>query len=166
MNGHRYDIFHQEIPGAPRRSTYIYMHIFTTSSLSHSVPPGSAAPTSERNPKRANEQWRKGEELQTSWIEIAFSCLFAGVKLEGVSHTPRAYAQQLLKIVNQIHKIDASIEIVPGSVTKKCKSNGNTHPIGRIEQCEIFFPDEPKKYLATKMLRGCDHHLNKWDFCL
>ena len=112
------------------------------------------------------QQWRKGEELQTSWIEIAFSCLFSGVKLEGVSHTPKAYAQQLLKIVNQIHKIDASIEIVPGSVTKKCKSNGKTHPIGRIEQCEIFFPDEPKKYLATKMLRGCDHHLNKWDFCL
>lgn len=111
------------------------------------------------------QNWRISDDQQTSWIELAVSCLFAGVKLEGVPNTPRIYAQQLMKIVNQIHKLD-TIKIVPGSVIKKCKSNGKTHPMGCIDQCEIFFPDEPKKYLAAKMLRGCDHHLNKWDFCL
>ena len=68
------------------------------------------------------------------------------------------------KVINQTKKLDATLQLVPGNVEKKCKSNGKTHPIGRVSNAEAYICVKALKTMAAPMLHGADHRPSSWDF--
>ena len=110
-----------------------------------------------------NLRWKEGPNLSTSWLELASQAWHTGVRLQ-TKQSPRAYMQTIQKVVNQIRKVDNNIHLVPGEIQKKCKSNGKTHPIGRIDNAQVFVCNEALKCIAVPLLHGANHKPSSWDF--
>ena len=110
-----------------------------------------------------NLKWREGPTLSTSWLELACQAWHDGVRLMN-KHTPRVYMITIQKVINQTKKLDATLQLVPGNVEKKCKSNGKTHPIGRVSNAEAYICVKALKTMAAPMLHGADHRPSSWDF--
>ncbi len=109
-----------------------------------------------------NLKWKVGPNFNTSSLELASQAWHDGIRLN-TRHSPKVYMQMIQKVANQTKKMDSSLSLVPGVVEKKCKSNGKTHPIGRISNAQVYVNDEALKAIAVQMLHGANHMPSLWD---
>ncbi len=106
--------------------------------------------------------WKIGENLQTSFLELAAQAHFLGYSFEAAA-TPAGISTTLKKFLSVNSKAGLADQIHPGVYLKKCKSNGKTFPSGLISGAYAFVHPSALKTLAIPLLRGRDHRLSQWD---
>ena len=106
-------------------------------------------------------QWKCGEALQISFLELAAQANFLKLSFDAGT-TPAEIATVLKKFLSVVGKEGHASQTFPGVIVKKCKSNGKTFPSGLIQGGYAAVHPEALKCLAIPFLRGRDHRLSQW----
>lgn len=106
-------------------------------------------------------QWKCGENLQVSFLELAAQAHFLKFSFDA-GCTPADVASTLRKFLNVVTNEGNASHTFPGIIVKKCKSNGKTFPSGLIQGAYPAIHHEALKSLAIPMLRGRSHQLSQW----
>lgn len=107
-------------------------------------------------------KWHICDNMQTSFMELAYHCWKTGVRFENIDESPAKYATLLRKVISQANRSQPNHHIVPGTIHAVSKSNGKTHPSGLIQGGFPFLEADSLKALALPMLSGRKHPLKLW----
>lgn len=107
-------------------------------------------------------KWCIAEDLQTSFMELAYEFWQSNLRFKHVDETPASYSTLLRKVISQANRLCPDHHIVPGAVHAVSKSNGKTHPSGLIQGASPLLAAESLRALALPMLSGRKHPLKLW----
>ena len=105
--------------------------------------------------------WKIDASYDTSFLELAACANQQGFSFEA-GNSPANISTLLKKYLNLATKAGFFDQVVPGSIVKRCKSNGKTFPSGLISGCYPYILPEVLKVVAIPFLRGRDHRLSQW----
>ena len=105
--------------------------------------------------------WKVDERCDTAFLELAACAKHQGFSFE-TGNSPANISTLLKKFLNLATKAGFIDGVVPGTIVKRCKSNGKTFPSGLISGCYPFISPEVLKVIAIPFLRGRDHRLSQW----